>query len=346
MTKFTNLQLFLSLFSLVFFSFITNTQAQTPEKKINVMKICAESTSGIQHPGCTSGSYFTELDSDCKGIIYPNIYLTNIVEDPILNQHYALPTYLPNIYIQHEMYPENLELSGPYDSVEYIGLDLSASGQTIEVFAIRLELEVAFDSGSCRESGPNGVNNFTRSVAMVAQGKIGNTFAPYPIHKYSEPGQAFSCDDFYDTWCDCHDVYFNGDPCEEEPIPPVYDLLICTLCGSCGNDIGPTVPNEPAVHEKEQQPRLAAPAEVEVSELQVNPNPFDNIINFSFYATIDAPLTYTVYNPQGKMILQKQQNIKSGVFQSSINADDLSSGIYYLHIQHGHTQSVQKVIKL
>ncbi len=344
MTKPIHLQLLVPLFLFIFFCSVTNTQGQGAEKKINVMKICVESSSGVSYPGCAAGSYFAELNSDCKGIINPNIYMTNIVENPILNQTYPLPAYLPKVYIQHEMYSENLELSGPYETVKYIGTDLSASGQTVEVFAIELALEIAFDSGSCRESGPEGVNNFTRQIKMVAQGKQANSFSEYPIHKYSEPGQAFSCMDFYDTWCDCHETYFNGDPCEETPIPPVYDLIICTLCGPCGNDIGP-VSNVPVEYEKDQQPRRAAP-QIEVTELQVSPNPFDNLINFSFYAEIDAPLIYTIYDPQGKMILQQQENIKSGAYQSSINSDDLSSGIYYLHLKHGQTQSVQKLIKL
>jgi len=271
--------------------------------------------------------------------------LTNVVENPVLDETYPLPSYLPPVYINHEKYPENMELSGPYETARYIGTDLSASGQTVDVFAIELELIVSFDRGTCIDEGPNGVNNFTRQVEMMAPGKTANSFALYPIHKFSNPGQAFDCEDFYDTWCDCHDSYFNGDPCDETPIAPAYVLSICVKCGTCGED-RVSVPHEPAPAAEEKEYRKSGVDLEEVGTLKVTPNPFDQLINLSYVATTDGLLHYSIYDATGRRIIQEQQNITSGSYQTSINSDHLSSGIYYLHIQHGQTQSIQKLVKL
>ena len=347
MKKLTSLQLLFPFFIFMLIAFLPDSNSQGPldpvngEKVINVMKICAGGYSGPSSPLCDQGSYFAELNSSCLGIIKPSIYMTNVHQDPTLGESYDLPSYLPLLYIRHEKYAENTVITGPYTQATYIGKELSASGSFVKVFQIELTLAIVGDFGDCREAGSDGVFHFNRQIEIVlpSPGLEGsNSFDLFPIHGYSDPGQVFSCNDFFDTFCDCHDSYPNGGECEGEPIQPSYYLPICVLCGSCGEDIRPEPEPQPAADRKANTDAISA--------LQVNPNPFDQTINFSVWLSEASELNYTLYDSRGQLMMQKQLFAPAGPFSSSINTDILSTGIYYLHIRQGETQTVQKLLKL
>lgn len=68
--------------------------------------------------------------------------------------------------------------------------------------------------------------------------------------------------------------------------------------------------------------------------LDAFPNPFQDLINFSYSLITDTRIEISLYNLQGKLIRNGATDLQSyGTHQGSMDVSDLPAGIYLLHLQ-------------
>jgi hypothetical protein len=72
---------------------------------------------------------------------------------------------------------------------------------------------------------------------------------------------------------------------------------------------------------------------------QVYPNPFQNVLNFTF--TNEDKSNCVIYNQVGKIVYQNTFNSKQVV----VNTDDLPSGVYFVELTTNKNKAIKKLIK-
>jgi hypothetical protein len=81
-----------------------------------------------------------------------------------------------------------------------------------------------------------------------------------------------------------------------------------------------------------------------VNYLNVYPNPFSNNANIEFYLTKTEKASFVVYNLIGEKVLSvNEATYGAGTNKITINANDLSQGVYYLNAIIGNQKFTQKL---
>jgi len=76
-------------------------------------------------------------------------------------------------------------------------------------------------------------------------------------------------------------------------------------------------------------------------EISVYPNPFSGIVNIQHNSEDD--ITINVFDPAGKLVFKKVLNVTGP--NQSINLEQLSSGVYLVHLQSNQLAYFTKLIK-
>ena len=85
------------------------------------------------------------------------------------------------------------------------------------------------------------------------------------------------------------------------------------------------------------------PVEFEVSVAY--PNPFNPITTIDFGIPVDYMVTISIYDINGKMIeTLMNEHIDAGYHSVTWNAQNQSSGLYFLKITSGQFQDTQKIM--
>ena len=75
------------------------------------------------------------------------------------------------------------------------------------------------------------------------------------------------------------------------------------------------------------------------------PNPINDKLNVSIQSVVSDDVFVTIYDIQGKRIINEKLNFSNDFFNGSINVDALNPGIYLVKILQGNKQSFRKIIK-
>ncbi len=81
-----------------------------------------------------------------------------------------------------------------------------------------------------------------------------------------------------------------------------------------------------------------------VSDLKVNPNPFNNVTEVSFYA--EKPATYfaKIFDVTGKEVFTNQVNVTTGTNKISISRADLKTGVYLFTLTDGRNSKTTRLM--
>ena len=82
-----------------------------------------------------------------------------------------------------------------------------------------------------------------------------------------------------------------------------------------------------------------------ISIVSVSPNPAHDNMNVTLVLMQDAALHYNVYDMQGKLVLQGDNNLSKGSQKISVNVQRLAPGTYLLELQDGHSTATTKFTK-
>jgi hypothetical protein len=75
------------------------------------------------------------------------------------------------------------------------------------------------------------------------------------------------------------------------------------------------------------------------------PNPFNPITNINFAIPIETEISLEVYNLQGRIVeVLASGNMKPGNHSVTWNADNFSSGVYFVKMATGDYVSTQKLL--
>ena len=84
---------------------------------------------------------------------------------------------------------------------------------------------------------------------------------------------------------------------------------------------------------------LSSPSNA-LSNLTIYPNPSKGIVNINLNSAITGETTYTLYDVQGRKILDK----KSNTSLETLNVQQLNDGIYFLSVKNGDLESSHKIV--
>ncbi|MBK7970937.1 MAG: T9SS type A sorting domain-containing protein [Bacteroidetes bacterium] len=75
------------------------------------------------------------------------------------------------------------------------------------------------------------------------------------------------------------------------------------------------------------------------------PNPVSEFLDLTFEATATKPYTISIYNLEGQKIFNKKHDITHiGTQQLHINSNNLSNGLYFIHLENGKKLITEKFI--
>jgi hypothetical protein len=111
-----------------------------------------------------------------------------------------------------------------------------------------------------------------------------------------------------------------------------YQVKIKTICGAASSEFSETLTV------------LTLPLREGVAENQIEvfPNPADNIVNINFNQTTDEQVLVAIYDLSGRLILQ--QNVISNN-AAQINISDLAAGNYIIRIQTNEQNYTEMLVK-
>ena len=93
------------------------------------------------------------------------------------------------------------------------------------------------------------------------------------------------------------------------------------------------------------QPQSLGLEHSDFKEFNVWPNPADDLLNVSIQSDLSEEAFVTLYDVQGKRIINQKLDASNAMFEGSVNIDSLSPGIYLVKVSQGSKQSVRKIIK-
>lgn len=82
-----------------------------------------------------------------------------------------------------------------------------------------------------------------------------------------------------------------------------------------------------------------------VSDLSVFPNPASDVLNVNFLTTNAENVSLQIVDMSGKMIENRNYQHIGGLFEETLNVNDLAKGIYFLKIQTEQGTTMQKFIR-
>ena len=85
---------------------------------------------------------------------------------------------------------------------------------------------------------------------------------------------------------------------------------------------------------------------VDITNLKVFPNPFRNHLNVKFFSTSDVSANIMIYNRRGRLVFQKNVQVREGITRKRLNLSRLKRGAYYLKIVvNGDVKRTKLIIK-
>ncbi|WP_320816055.1 S8 family serine peptidase [Flavobacterium sp.] len=87
------------------------------------------------------------------------------------------------------------------------------------------------------------------------------------------------------------------------------------------------------------QQSLSSPSNA-LSNLVIYPNPSKGIVNINLNGAVSGETTYTLYDVQGRKVLDK----KSSTTSETLNIEKLNDGIYLLSVKNGDLESTHKIV--
>lgn len=91
------------------------------------------------------------------------------------------------------------------------------------------------------------------------------------------------------------------------------------------------------------QPLSVAENEISINDLVVYPNPNNGYFNIQFTSTSGNEIKVNVHDVRGREIFYKSYNT-SGLFNESLQLDNVQSGIYLVTVQDGARKEVKKIV--
>lgn len=83
-----------------------------------------------------------------------------------------------------------------------------------------------------------------------------------------------------------------------------------------------------------------------VASMNVNPNPISDVAFVSIISTENKIAQFQIFNLNGKLIQQTEQQLVSGENNITLNAEEFAKGIYFITMKSGKDVITKKVVKL
>ncbi|MEP1487113.1 MAG: T9SS type A sorting domain-containing protein [Algibacter sp.] len=142
-------------------------------------------------------------------------------------------------------------------------------------------------------------------------------------------------------------------PSEDMDEPNSHGYVYYKIKPLVGYKVGDIIPNTAEIYFDFNDPVITNTFETEFittlsnskfnnTGFSIYPNPAKNIIELKFSRTINNIINTSIYNIQGKLILDSKNNIQNSEIQ--LNVSSLKSGIYFLKVNDGISKITQKLI--
>ncbi|MEP5339736.1 MAG: T9SS type A sorting domain-containing protein [Algibacter sp.] len=142
-------------------------------------------------------------------------------------------------------------------------------------------------------------------------------------------------------------------PSEDMDEPSSHGYVYYKIKPLVGYKVGDIIPNTAEIYFDFNDPVITNTFETEFittlsnskfnnTGFSIYPNPAKNIIELKFSRTINNIINTSIYNIQGKLILDSKNNIQNSEIQ--LNVSSLKSGIYFLKVNDGISKITQKLI--
>ena len=82
----------------------------------------------------------------------------------------------------------------------------------------------------------------------------------------------------------------------------------------------------------------------DLPELNIWPNPADNIVQISFKKLNNLPVEISLIDISGREVIKQKYNDAGEIFNAKLNLKSLNKGLYMVHIKNGQQQSTQKLL--
>ncbi|WP_422106042.1 T9SS type A sorting domain-containing protein [Winogradskyella sp.] len=78
---------------------------------------------------------------------------------------------------------------------------------------------------------------------------------------------------------------------------------------------------------------------------RIYPNPTEGVFRIRLDAQSSLPYECTIYDVNGKAILQKDLGVLNGFYTEDISIEKFPSGMYFVELKSGHIKSSKQLIK-
>jgi hypothetical protein len=82
-----------------------------------------------------------------------------------------------------------------------------------------------------------------------------------------------------------------------------------------------------------------------LNDLELYPNPTQDLINLHFIAQSTLPYSYIIYDINGRKVADKKIGLVSGSYTEQVSLTKFSSGVYFLVLENGKNRISKKIIK-
>jgi len=82
-----------------------------------------------------------------------------------------------------------------------------------------------------------------------------------------------------------------------------------------------------------------------LNDLELYPNPTQEIINLHFIAQSTLPYSYIIYDINGRKLVDKNIGLVSGSYTEQVLLTKFASGVYFLVLENGKNRTSKKIIK-
>lgn len=334
----------LSIFTLlIFYSFsipdeeIPKTNSDADFAVTTMARIC--DFRAFFYPGgvgpCDAAALALDIDNNCMGVGEGNVLAVNLTTGiPQLHEVYSLPDDMPDLYYEYTTVQDGTTTIGPVDEFVFEGeYHTLYNGTLMPIFEFSTPIYIdVFD-----ECGVLNTPNIIVEVRLVDE-----TGHLYPANDYSEVDQAFYCGVFSETCGTCS----APPPTCGNGFPPEYLTVACGECEGCGKDqIDKFLVNEPEKAELFSS-KAKDSVEPELSELNVQPNPFTSEIQVTYTVKEQSNIHVDVLDAKGSVLVQKNFIQQEGEISLNLDLNELVEGIYFCRVQVDQEVFIRKIIKL
>lgn len=315
---------FLSLFFLLSFIYPTDTEeycAPAEEEDFtlsSMIKICDFASSIAPGVGCSNSVLELTVNEDCVGEGIARIRAVNLSPNPQSGVPYTLPLGMPELHYEYTVLGQAPVTLDAANAFYYIGdTPLPGGGSTpLYEYLVKMNVDV---SDYCGEDGYVHVPMTVRLVEPSGQ--------LYQVDNYAGSMQPFYCSVFAET-CDICTNAPIGCPGNAEPI------YIIEGCGSC-------VGQEEACRGRSS----FLEEEFEINDLEIQPNPFKEILTVRFSAKGVNDYFITLIDSKGSTVYTNSEASIEGVNTMKMKTDNFSKGIYFCRISIDGKVMTKKIIK-